>query len=179
MCGYLTIRHQLLCFSSRQNHLQTSLFCATFEVTHVQPVELRVQWTEAWITFNDISLISGPTTRPLSPHLPQYAFAAFVCPGRSNIRTFDVLYKERRWRALTEFRGQAVFLFQNREVLVSDLGQKTEYPDNLSWLSSVPPDNCCEPILQKIDSLFFTSCPIHNSTIVLPLNVIHLQLQRM
>jgi hypothetical protein len=46
--------------------------------------------------------------------------------------------------------GRLVFLFQNREILVSDLGQKTANPNNLSWLSSVLPDNRCDPILQTI-----------------------------
>jgi len=43
-----------------------------------------------------------------------------------------------------------VFLSQNHEILVSDLWQKTDNPNNLSWLSSVLPDNCCDPILQTI-----------------------------
>jgi hypothetical protein len=43
------------------------------------------------------------------------------------------------------------FLFQKRGILASsDLGQKTDNPKNLSWLSSVLPDNCCDPILQTI-----------------------------
>jgi hypothetical protein len=41
-----------------------------------------------------------------------------------------------------------VFLFQNRKILVLDLVQKTDNPNNLSWLSSDLPDNCCDPILQ-------------------------------
>jgi hypothetical protein len=43
---------------------------------------------------------------------------------------------------------QLVFPTQNREILVSDFGQKTNNPNNSSWLSSVLPDNCCDPILQ-------------------------------
>jgi hypothetical protein len=43
-----------------------------------------------------------------------------------------------------------VFLSQNREILVSDLEQKTDNPNNLSWPSTDLPDNCCDPILQTI-----------------------------
>jgi hypothetical protein len=43
-----------------------------------------------------------------------------------------------------------VFLSQNREILVSDLGQKTDNPNSVSRLSTVLPDNCCDPIPQTI-----------------------------
>jgi hypothetical protein len=72
-----------------------------------------------------------------------------MCTGR--FKTWISVYfakKGGKEFLLNVVADNLVFLFQNRKILVSDLGQKTDNPNNLSRLSSVLLDNCCDPILQ-------------------------------
>jgi hypothetical protein len=134
VCGYLAIGQQFPAEPSST-------------VSSVKPPKwlLQVQRTQSWDTSTDISPISGPATQVLSPHLPSFCLRGF----HDYEHELSVYFTKKGCKEflLNAVADWLVFLSQNREFLVSDFGQKTDNLNNLSWFSSVLPDNCCDPIL--------------------------------
>jgi len=134
VCGYLAIGQQ---FPTEPT--------STVSSVKLPKWLLQVQRTQSWNTSNDISPISGPTTQVLSPHLPSFCLRGVHDYGHE----LSVYFTKKGGKEflLNVVADWLVFLSQNREFHVSDLAQKTDNPNNLSWFSSVLPDNCCDPIL--------------------------------